>query len=65
MRARADPPPRRGGATRIVLIVVAIGLVAAAIAFAFGSMQGGSELRITPVDGTIAAASSRPRRPRP
>jgi serine/threonine-protein kinase len=49
---RNDPPPRRGGIGRIVGIVLAVALVAAAIAFAYGNSSGGSgQVRLSPVDG--------------
>ncbi len=49
---RNDPPPSRGGLGRIVAIVLAVALVAAAIAFAYGNSSGGSgQVRLSPVDG--------------
>ncbi|MEY2441792.1 MAG: eukaryotic-like serine/threonine-protein kinase [bacterium] len=53
MRSRRnDPPPRRGGMARIVAIILAVALVAAAIAFAYGNSSGGSgKVRLSPVDG--------------
>jgi serine/threonine-protein kinase len=50
---RGDPPPPRRGAGQAVAIVILAGLIAAAIAFAYGSAQGGSSsVKITPVDGS-------------
>lgn len=49
---RRDPAPRRGMGRGLAFVLVA-GLIAAAIAFAYGSSQGGSsEVKITPVDGS-------------
>jgi serine/threonine-protein kinase len=49
---RSDPPPRRRGAGQAAAIVIVAGLVAAAIAFAYGSSQGGATpVKITPVNG--------------
>ena len=49
---RDDPPPRRGGAGKAIVAVLVLGLIAAAIAFAYGNQQGATnEVRITPVDG--------------
>ena len=50
---RAEVQPRRGGGpVRAIAVVLVIALVAAAIAFAYGSSQGGSNsVNITPVDG--------------
>jgi eukaryotic-like serine/threonine-protein kinase len=51
---RRDPGARRsGGAGRAFAVILVIGLVVAAIAFAYGSSQGGStSVKLTPVDGT-------------
>jgi serine/threonine protein kinase len=53
MRSRRnDPPPSRSGLGRIVAIVLAVALVGAAIAFAYGSSSGGSgQVRLSPVNG--------------
>ncbi len=52
MRSRRDdPPPRRGIAGQVVLIVVLLGVIGGAIAFALGSQGGSGDIRITPVDG--------------
>src|SRR5436305_10698567 len=50
---RDDPRPRRsGGAGRLIAIVLVVGLIAAALAFAYGNTTGGSgDVQITPVDG--------------
>jgi serine/threonine-protein kinase len=49
---RNDPPPRRGGLGKIVAIVLVVGLIAAALAFAYGNSTGGSgKVRLSPVDG--------------
>jgi serine/threonine protein kinase len=47
---RGEPRPRNGGAARLLALVLIVGLLAAAIAYAIGS-QGGSSVTITPVDG--------------
>ncbi|MEA2221515.1 MAG: hypothetical protein QOJ35_4141, partial [Solirubrobacteraceae bacterium] len=54
---RHDPPPRRSaGPGRAIAVVLAIGLVAALLAFAYGSSQGGSDaVKITPVDGSTVS----------
>jgi len=52
MRSRRDDPPRRRGGANAVIVVLVLALVAAGIAFAYGSSQGGSDqVQITPVDG--------------
>ena len=49
---RREPPARSGGPMRAIIAVLIAGLVAAAIAFAFSSSQGGADsVKITPVDG--------------
>jgi len=48
---RDDPPARRGIGAQVVLIVVILGIIGAAIAFALGSQSGSGDVRITPVDG--------------
>jgi serine/threonine protein kinase len=50
---RDDPRPKRsGGAGRLIAIVLVVGLIAAALAFAYGNTTGGSgDVQITPVDG--------------
>lgn len=48
---RDAPPPRRGGAGRILAIVLIAGVIAAAIAFAIGNSQGSGGVKLTPVDG--------------
>jgi len=49
---RDDPRPRRSGsAGKAFAVVLLAGLVAAAIAFAIGSSQGGSSVKLSPVDG--------------
>jgi serine/threonine-protein kinase len=48
---RDDPPPRRGPGRAIALVAVAA-LLAAVLAFAIGSSQGGADsVKITPVNG--------------
>jgi serine/threonine-protein kinase len=48
---RNDPPPRRGPGRAIALVAVAA-LLAAVLAFAYGSSQGGNDsVKITPVNG--------------
>jgi hypothetical protein len=48
---RDMPPPRRGAGGRILAVVLVIALVAALIAFAIGNSQGGSSVKLSPVDG--------------
>ena len=49
---RDEVAPRRSGGGRAIAVVLVIALVAAAIAFAYGSSQGGTDsVNITPVDG--------------
>jgi serine/threonine-protein kinase len=49
---RGEPRPRSGGsAARVLALVLIIGIVAAAIAYAIGNSQGGSSVKISPVDG--------------
>jgi len=49
---RNEVQPRRAGPGRAIAVVLVIALVAAAIAFAYGSSQGGTDsVNITPVDG--------------
>ena len=49
---RNDPPPRRAGPARAIVLVVVAGLLAAVLAFAYGSSQGGTDsVKITPVNG--------------
>jgi serine/threonine protein kinase len=52
---RGAPPPRRSGAGAIFLVVLLAGLIAAAIAFAVGSSQGGSAVKLSPVDGNTTS----------
>ena len=49
---RNDPPPRRSGSGRAIALVAVAALLAAVLAFAYGSSQGGSDsVKITPVNG--------------
>jgi serine/threonine-protein kinase len=49
---RDEPRPRRSGsAGKIFAAVILAGILAAAIAFAIGSSQGASSVKLTPVDG--------------
>ena len=48
---RDVPPPRRSDTGRILAVVLVVGVIAAAIAFAIGSSQGGSSVNLSPVDG--------------
>jgi hypothetical protein len=48
---RDQPPPRRGGGGRVLAVVLVAALVAALIAFAIGNSQGGSSVKLSPVDG--------------
>ncbi|MFP5362007.1 MAG: protein kinase domain-containing protein [Thermoleophilia bacterium] len=49
--SRRDAPPPRRGAGRILAVVLVAGLIAAALAFAIGNMQGSSSVELSPVDG--------------
>jgi serine/threonine protein kinase len=54
LRSRRDdaPPRRRGGTGRLVLLVLAVGLVAALLAFAYGNSTGGTHgIRLRAIDG--------------
>jgi serine/threonine-protein kinase len=49
---RDVPPPRRSGSAGTVLaVVLLIGAIAAAIAFGIGNSQGGTSVKLSPVDG--------------
>ena len=48
---RDAPPPRRGGAGRILAIVLTVGVIAALIAFAIGNVNGSPSVKLSPVDG--------------
>ena len=49
---RDVPPPRRSGnAGTVLAVVLLIGAIAAAIAFGIGNSQGGTSVKLSPVDG--------------
>ncbi len=50
-RRDTPPPRRRGAAGRIAAVVIVAGVLAAVIAFAVGDSQGGTAVKISPVDG--------------
>lgn len=49
--SRRDSPPPRRGPGKILAVVLVAALIAAALAFAIGSTQGGSSVKLSPVDG--------------
>ncbi len=49
--SRRDAPPQRGGTGRILAVVLIAGVLAAALAFAIANGQGGSSVKLSPVDG--------------
>jgi serine/threonine protein kinase len=53
---RDVPPPRRSGnAGTILAVVLLIGAIAAAIAFGIGNSQGGTSVKLFPVDGNTTS----------
>jgi len=52
---RDDPRPRNGGAGKVLGVVLVAGILAAVIAFAIGNSQGGSSVKLSPVDGNTTS----------
>jgi eukaryotic-like serine/threonine-protein kinase len=48
---RDSPPPQRSGASGTLAVVLIAGVIVAAIAFAIANSQGGSSVKLSPVDG--------------
>ncbi len=53
---RDVPPPRRSGSAGTILaVLLLIGAIAAAIAFGIGNSQGGTSVKLSPVDGNTTS----------
>jgi len=49
--SRRDSPPAGGGAGKILSVVLIAAVIAALLAYALGSSQGGSSVKLSPIDG--------------